>query len=220
MPFRHLAATLCLLAVWTPPPAAAHPHIFVDAALEIVFDASGQPSAVRISWVYDPLFSMLLLSDMGLDDDFDGALTAEEHAALEGFDMNWIEGYHGDTHVSQGDQALALGGPEETTSGFVDGRLRSSHLRQLQEQPDPGQPWEVSVHDPSYYTLYSLSRPPVLTGAPNCSATVIAPDMEKAQAELANALDERAVGGADIEADFPAVGALFAEKVRITCPAL
>lgn len=219
MSFRFLTMGFGLVMAMASRPAMAHPHIFVDAELEVIFTAQGQPDALRISWVYDPLFSMLLLSDMGLDSDFDGVLHADEVAALDGFDMNWIDGYHGDTHVTQNGQGLPLDGPEQTTSGFQDGRLHSSHMRRLLTPPDPDQPWEVSVHDPSYYTRYTLSGPPVVTGSSDCTAQVIPPDMAQAEAALAAELDALAATDGDAEADFPAVGALFADRVRISCPA-
>jgi polyphosphate kinase len=211
---------ICALGGFCGPQAVvAHPHIFVEAGLEIIFDADNRPEALRISWTYDPLFSMLLLSDMGLDDDFDGVLRPDERAELQGFDMNWIDDYHGDTHVSQRGRALELGGPEQSTSDYEDGRLHSSHLRKLIARPDPEHAWEVSVHDPSYYTRYTLSGAPALTGASGCKAKIIPPDLAQAEATLLDELDSLAETGVDAEVDFPAVGALFAETVRVSCRA-
>ena len=195
----------------------AHPHIFVDAEIEIVFDAEGQPEGVWVSWAYDPLFSMLLVSDMGLDSDFTGAISEAERAELDGFDMNWIEGYHGDTHVSQNGTALALSGPLKWESDYRDGQLFSRHLRHFIDLPDPDQVWTVAVYDPSYYTSYGIVGRPQVTGRSDCEARVFEPDWEAAGAQMEAALDEVLGAGGDIEADFPAVGALFAEEVRITC---
>ena len=198
-------------------PAQAHPHIFVDAEVEIVFDAEGQPEGVWISWAYDPLFSMLLVSDLGLDPDFTGTISEDERAELDGFDMNWIEGYHGDTHVSQDGAALALSGPLEWQSDYRDGQLTSRHLRHFIDTPDLSQDWTVAVYDPSYYTSYGIVGLPQVTGRSDCVARVYEPDWEAAGAQMEAALDEVLGAGGDFEADFPAVGALFAEEVRITC---
>lgn len=197
----------------------AHPHIFVETELDVIFDADNRPEALRISWHYDSLFSMLLLSDMGLDVDYDGILRPDEVVELQGFDMNWIDGYHGDTHVTQQGHALELGGPEQATSAYKDGRLQSSHVRKLLARPEPGHPWSVSVHDPSYYTRYTLSGPPRLIGGAGCSAKVISPDLAQAEATLLAELDALAETGGDSEADFPPVGELFADKVRVSCRA-
>ncbi|MCC5993561.1 MAG: DUF1007 family protein [Rhodobacteraceae bacterium] len=199
--------------------AQAHPHIFVDAGLEIIFDDHGQPEALRISWRYDPMFSMLLVSDLGLDPDFTGTVNEDERAVLNGFDMNWIEGYHGDTHVTQKDSALALSGPVEWTSDYKDGELRSTHLRRFIDLPDPAREWVVAVYDPTYFTSYSIATTPLITGRDDCRARIFEPDWDAARDHLDAALDEILGAGGDIEAEFPMVGAMFSEEVRITCAA-
>ena len=70
--------------------AAAHPHVFVDTRLDVVFDTAGRAEGVRISWTYDDLFSLVIIMDHEMDADFDGVLTAQELETLRGFDMNWI----------------------------------------------------------------------------------------------------------------------------------
>ena len=197
--------------------AVAHPHIFVDAELEIVFDEAGEAEGIWISWTYDPFFSMLLVSDMGLDPEFTGTISEDEREALDGFDMNWIEGYHGDTHVTQAGVALALSGPVVWESDYRDGQLRSRHLRHLIDRPDPALDWSVAVYDPTYYTSYGIIGTPVATGRDDCSLRIFEPDWDAAGAQLEAALDELLGAGMDVEADFPAVGALFAEEVRVSC---
>lgn len=215
---RH-AAILALIGCTMAQPASAHPHIFVEAGLEVMVDPDGIPTALRITWTYDAFFSMLLLSDMGLDTDFDGVLTSDERAELDGFDMNWIDGYHGDTHVVQDGHPLELTGPISWTSDFDGEHLRSTHVRHFVDTPSPAQAWEISVHDPSYYTRYTLAGPPVLAGHDGCAVQVTPPDLAQAEAELTEELDAIAEAGGDAEVDFPAVGALFAETVRISCRA-
>lgn len=200
-------------------PAQAHPHIFVDVELEIVFDAEGQPEGLWISWSYDEFFSMLLVSDMGLDQDFTGTIPEDEREALDGFDMNWIEGYHGDTHVTQDGTPLALTGPLQWESDYRDGQLKSRHLRHLIDLPDPEREWIVAVYDPTYYTSYGIIGTPEARGRDDCVLRVFEPDWEAAGAQLEAALDEVLGAGGDIEAEFPAVGDLFSEEVRITCGA-
>ena len=200
-------------------PALAHPHIFVDVELEIVFDSDGAPEGVWISWAYDPMFSMLLVSDLGLDPDFTGEIAEEERAALHGFDMNWIEDYHGDTHATQNGAPLALSGSVEWASDYRDGQLTSRHLRLLEDQPDPAQDWVLAVYDPTYYTSYGIVGTPKVQGRSDCTVRVFEPDWSVAGAQMEAALEEVLGAGGDIEADFPAVGALFAEEVRISCTA-
>lgn len=215
-----LIPVVILCASLSAQPARAHPHIFVDVGLELVFDDAGQPEGIWISWTYDPLFSMLLVSDMGLDADFSGTISDEEREALDGFDMQWtVEEYHGDTHVTQDGEPLALSSPVEWQSDYRDGQLHSRHLRHLIDQPDPDREWIVAVYDPTYYTSYGLIGTPRATGREDCSLRIFEPDWEAAGAQLEAALDEVLGGGGDIEADFPLVGALFSEEVRVSCAA-
>lgn len=198
-------------------PLRAHPHIFVDAEVTVIFNGDGSPKGVEIAWVYDEFFSMLLVSDMGLDPDFTGTVTEAEHAILDGFDMNWIEGYHGDTHVTQNGAPVPLTGPVEWASDYRDGQLRSRHLRLFADPPDPAQEFIVAVYDPTYFTAYTLVGQPGVHGREDCTARVFEPDWDNAEAQLMAALDEILGAGGDIEAEFPAVGALFSDEVRLIC---
>lgn len=207
------ALALCMLGQG----AQAHPHIFVDASFDVVFDAAGQPEALRIYWQYDPFFSMLLVSDLGLDPTFSGTVTEAERPRLDGFDMNWLAGYHGDTHITQDGRALGLSGPVEWTSDYVDGQLQSSHLRRIDDLPEPGVEWTVSIHDPSYYTSYTITSMPQIIGDARCEMRIFEPDWDAAGTQLDAALDELLAAGGDMEAEFPPVGALFSEEVRILC---
>ena len=206
-----------------PAPAFAHPHIWVDAGLEIFFDDDGKLAALRITWVYDEFFSMLMLSDLELDSAFDDELTPEDHDALQGFDMNWVEGYHGDVHLRAGGAPVALTGPLEWTSDYVDGQLISTHLRALEERISADSAdVAIAVYDPTYYTEYRIVGQPRVRGRDDCTAVLVAADWEAAESELQAKLDEMKAQGMDlldIEEDFPEVGALFADEIRVTCAA-
>jgi ABC-type uncharacterized transport system substrate-binding protein len=199
--------------------ALAHPHIFIDTGVEVIFDDQARVTGLRITWAYDDLFSLMLVEDRGLDPDFDGVLTPEETTAIEGFDMQWEPGYAGDTYASLGEVPLVLSGPAGWTTGYADGRLTSTHLRQF---ADPvvlaGQPLVVQVYDPSFYTAYRIAQQTLLTGADGCTAQAFEPDREAADAILQAAIDEQA-GSIDIEGEFPAIGAAYSEEVRVTCAA-
>lgn len=220
MRFNHtLTQALCGVALALPSVALAHPHVFVDATVEVIFDASGRAEALRIGWAYDALFSLTYVSERGLDPDFDGVLTPEEQASLSGFDMGWQPGFAGDTYALLGDQPLGLSAPTDTTAQYVDGRLMSSHLRRIEPAVTPGAgdaALVVQVYDPSFYTSYMIVETPVLTGSTACSVQVFEPDRDAADAQLMAALEELS-GSADTEAEFPAIGSAYAEEARVTC---
>lgn len=218
----HAARMLALAALGIAPvPAQAHPHLFIDAGLELVFDDAQELAAVRVVWVYDAFYSMMTLSDLGLDGGFSGELTAEERAALQGFDMQWIDGFDGDIVVHLGDVTHDLAGPADWTADYIDGQIVTSHLRPLKERaPLPeGAELRIQVYDETYYTAYTIAEGPQITGRDDCTARIFTPDWEAADAQLMAVLTELEGEGVDAEVDFPAVGALFSEEVRVTCDA-
>lgn len=216
---RRACLPLALALALTAAPARAHPHIFIDAGVEFLFDADGRLAALRIAWAYDELFSLLVLEDMGLDADYDGALTEEERDRLSGFDMEWIDGFEGDLEADQDGRPLALSGPLEWTADYRDGRIVTTHVRALAERLSPEEgPVRVRVFDPTYYTSYTIPGAPLVTGRDGCTTRVVVPDYRAAAAVLEAALAEMRGTSADaVELDFPAVGAAFAEEVILSC---
>lgn len=218
---RAAAAALAGLLAGTAP-ALAHPHMFVDAGLQLIFDPDGRLAALRIVWAYDSYSSLLTFEDMALDPDYDGVLTEAELDRLRGFDGNWIEGYDGDIVAVQDGARLALGPPGDWTVTVDEGRIVSSHLRPVPARPDPaGGEFVLRVFDPTYYTAYSIVTAPQMRGRDDCTGAVYGPDLAAAEAILMAALDELYPGAdpMDLEDDFPAVGEHFADEVRVRCGA-
>lgn len=193
-------------------PAAAHPHVFMETALEVIRDAEGRAVSLRVTWTYDPFFSLVLITERGLDPDGDGSLTEAETAALQGFDMQWEPGFPGDTYAFAGEVPVALSGPRDGVARYEGGQIVSSHIRDLAE-PVAGL-LVVKNYDPTYYTEYTI-RDVVAEG---CAVEIVAPDLTAAERELQAQLALIPADG-DTEAEFPEVGAAFAQEVRVTCGA-
>ena len=209
---------LCVLAC-SSSPALAHPHVFIDAGVEVVFDTSGRAEALRITWVYDELYSMLLVGERNLDQDFDGLLTPAEQRQLSGFDMNWDAGYPGDTYALVGDVDLPLSRAKDFSARYEDGKITTVHLRTFDAPVPIGDvPLIIQVYDPGFYTAYTVMPNPLVTGGSGCVAVAYGPDIDAADEALKAALAEYSAD-ADLEADFPAIGKNYAEEVRVTCAA-
>lgn len=211
-----MAAFLSLLAAG---PTLAHPHVFIDTRVEVILNDRNEATGLRISWTYDDLYSLYIVGDMGLDPDWDGALTAEEEAALAGFDMQWIEGFAGDTYALMAGAPLGLSGPRDWTAGYAGGKITSTHVRDFAAPvPVASEPLVIQAYDPGYYTAYTIDPKAVLTGGTGCVAQVFEPDLDAADAALQEALKEY-TPDVDLEVEFPAIGANYADEVRVTCPA-
>jgi polyphosphate kinase len=200
-------------------PALAHPHLFIDTGVEVLFDPDGTAGGVRITWTYDEMYSLLILEDRGLDKDYDGVLTDAELAVLNGFDMDWDPGYAGDTYALLGEAPMDLGRPQDWTVALRDGKIVSSHVRRLAGPAAVSQvPLIVQSYDPSFYAAYRIVGTPVVSGRTGCTAQVFEPDLAAADDFLQQALAELNATG-DVEGEFPAVGAAYADEVRVTCDA-
>lgn len=201
-------------------PALAHPHQFIDAALTFHLDDEGQLAALQVVWIYDDLTTLIILEELGMDPDGDGALTPAETAQMKTVVGTWPEGFAGDLVLTRNGGAVALSGPLDPDAMMHDGRLVTTHLRALAERFDPvGSTVQLQVYDPAYYTFYDLLRLPEAKGRDGCVVSQDKADIAAAQRlyekELA-LLSEEAL----LEGDaFPEIGGAFADVVRLECAA-
>ncbi|MGC1505238.1 MAG: DUF1007 family protein [Sulfitobacter sp.] len=206
-----LAFALTLL---TAAPLAAHPHIFVDTGLDLQFDEAGRLSEVRVTWVYDEFYSLLITEDRGLDPDFDGVLTKAEQADLQGFDMQWTEGFNGDLVIVQDGHFLTLSAPMQATAVYENARITTTHVRQVSQDQMAGSPIEIKPYDPTYYSAYDVTLPVRIKGNSACAKTFDVPDV---QARLQEVSDQLAAMDEMSDENVPDVGILLATTVRVTC---
>lgn len=215
---KHILSFILLFLM--APAVAAHPHIFVDTGIEIIFDGEGQPTHVRVTWQYDELYSLLITEDLELDPDFDGVLTASEKAALTGFDMKWIEGFNGDLEVVAGPNVVPLSGPSEATATFAEGRITTTHLRKILSSVDMTELLVIKPYDPTYYTAYDVTLPVAISGSDACRARVKMPDISAGLAALREQLNSLDPEAEPEDAGLPNIGAELASDVIVTCAAL
>ncbi|MDP5335402.1 MAG: DUF1007 family protein [Paracoccaceae bacterium] len=193
------------------PLAQAHPHVFVQTGLTLVADEAGRLVGIEVSWTYDDFYSLLLLEDMGLDPDGDGALTADELARLDGFDLNWIEGYLGDLYLTAGDAPVDLGRPEGRGTDVIAGQIVTRHFRSF--APQAGSVI-VKAYDPTFYTAYDLEGG--VTVPDSCKLAIQPADLDRAYTMVEEALYKNPAMPDD---EFPEVGEAFADVVEVTCSA-
>ncbi len=208
-----LALTFCL-----PVPVAAHPHVFIDTGLEFIVDETGQLTHVRVTWVYDELYSLFQLEDMKLDQDGDGLLTAAEEKFLAGFDAQWIEGYNGDLVVQAAGEPVALSGPQEATATTEDGRIVTTHLRAVEGDRVDAKSLSAKPFDETYYTAYEVTRPVTVSGPLVCAIERLDPDIDGQLAQMRAFLLTLDADYDLEENDIPLVGESFATEIRVSCP--
>lgn len=210
---RPAALALCLI----PAPLAAHPHVFVEASVGLVFDGAAL-IGVRLTWTYDDFFSLLLTEDLGVDPDGDMILSPAELAMVEASVLDWPADYGGDLEVTGPGGVLPLGARTEAQVAVEQGRIIESHVRLLAEPVMPGaQGVAVQVYDPFYYVAYQVVGEIVFEGTEDCAAAYTPADLDAAYALLDELLYGRPASEVDLEGNFPMVGVVFADTVTVTC---
>ncbi|MEO0378877.1 MAG: DUF1007 family protein [Pseudomonadota bacterium] len=206
--FRPCVLALGLTAV--PVIGQAHPHVFIDTTLRAVVDDNGTFKGLEVQWAYDDFYSLLIFADMGLDVDGDGQLSDDEIQRLDGFDLQWVEGYEGDSYARQGETSIILGPPEGRGTRVEAGRIISTHFRAAD---GPAAGLEVKVFDPTFYTAYALVGQVEVDGP--CTAIIEPVDLDAAYTSLEELLY---VTPANEAMDyFPEVGESFADTVMLSC---
>lgn len=209
---------IALIAALMATPLGAHPHIFVDVGLEGIVDAKGRLTQVKVTWAYDALFSLLVTEEKGMDLDGDAVLTPEEEARLAGFDARWVPGFNGDLEALMNGKALMLSGPKKPTAVMREGRIVTTHLRDVKGRPSlPGKVLVLRPFDPAYYTAYDVTLGVSINGLEDCEITKREPDLDQEMQKLQDALALLGRDQDSIEMGFPEVGGNFATQMVITC---
>lgn len=198
-----ISAILCL-----PSLAQAHPHIFVDTSLRIMTDEQGLAIGVEVTWVYDELYSLLILEDMGLDSDYDGILSPRELDQLHRFDMNWDPGFAGDLYATADSGPLTLMAPEPVETLFENAKIVTRHFRPF-TQPQPAV--VLRAYDPTFYTAYDLTGG--VQAPQGCTVHLQTADLDAAYDKVAKLMAQSDYA----DDDYPAVGDAFADTVTVTC---
>ncbi len=195
---------------------AAHPHVFVEAQVTVVFDVSGGVG-IKLDWFYDDLFSLLVTTDLGIDMDGDLMLTAEEQTILDTQITAWPPDYAGDLDVRQGGEVLILGDRQDHAMRYENGLFHEAHMRPLPQIKDPDAPLQIRVFDPTFYTAYDLKAPVLIEGRDDCSVDILRADLDAAYALAESLMGDVALDAVGPDDYFPQVGDAFADTIVVTC---
>ena len=194
--------------------AAAHPHVFAEARMEIVIDDAGTVEALRHVWRFDELFSSVVLLDF--DDNANLKLESEELEVVGDVVRAALADFNYYTAVSQNGADIAIDAPERIHVDFQDGQvLMFFSVSPSTEMKLDGR-LSFGAYDPTMYTALDFvsDRDLVVEGtAPGCKRAVIRPDPDEViaqnQATLTEAFFNDPAGN-----DF---SKLFATRLELTC---
>jgi ABC-type uncharacterized transport system substrate-binding protein len=145
-------ASLVALAVLASAPVQAHPHVFVDYRVMLLFEATGL-TGLRLVWTFDEMVSSAL--HQRFDTNRDGRFSAAESQGIEAqFRALRREGFY---------LAIRLDGKTvavEDVSAFeaysVDGRVTYAFTVRLAGRREGR--LDVRVDDPTYFTAFEPVR--------------------------------------------------------------
>jgi ABC-type uncharacterized transport system substrate-binding protein len=211
---RLRAGTVALALAGLPAGVTAHPHVFIESGVDFLFDAEGRVTHLRITWLYDHLWSLILIDDLGLEEDADGTLSQEARDAIAFDQSQWIDGYDGDASLLHDGIPVELSGPIEPQADYRGGQVEIRFLRALSPPVVPGPSTVAKIYDPTYFIAYTIDLEPVLEHAPpGCRADVVPFEPTSSLAALQRSLFDLPP---DEDPDEP-VGQLFADRVVLTC---
>jgi len=168
---RALGAAIFAFAALTPAAASAHPHVWVTARAEIVFDDAGQIMAIRHIWQFDEAFSAYAVQ--GLDANNDGGLTRAELAPLAQINVESLAEYRFFTWLYVRGEDRPLLPPQEYWLDIYGARLTLFYTLPLAEPAAVADEVVLEVTDPEYFVAFTFAdeNPAMLIDArPGCVA--------------------------------------------------
>jgi ABC-type uncharacterized transport system substrate-binding protein len=198
LPFLSAAFFLCLAGL-----ANAHPHVFVEANLEIVRNEAGDAVEIRHVWRFDELFSSSLFLDF--DANGNGSFETEELDDIANTTRTSLADYHFFTDVRVSGEMVDLAEPDVFFADYQDGQLLlvlSMAFRTPQSMK--GTDFRISVSDPTYYVAVDFVGDDAVLlsgGGGQCQHEIVRPDFDALYARDADKLERLFSAGPDEEVE-------------------
>jgi ABC-type uncharacterized transport system substrate-binding protein len=205
-----LAVFLCLAMVRG---AAAHPHVFVDARSEIVYDGAGAITAVKHAWTFDDMFSAFGVQ--GLTETA-GGYSRETLAPLAKVNVESLSEFAYFTYGKANGKKLDFGEPTDYWLSFADKRL-TLHFTLPLKQAMPARNLSVEIYDPTFYVdfTFAADTPVKLDAAPDGCKLTVRSSAGANQAATSQTLSESFFASLNAQSDY---GAKFANRAMVFCP--
>ena len=210
---RTALACLVAMSALSPTPLSAHPHVWADVKVRVLFDDKGQVRALHQYWLFDDYYSAFVLSGADMNGDGKPDQAALDEVLAE--NMKNLKEYDYFSRTWSGDVRVRTGVPGELATGVKGNRLEMSFVLPLAEPVAANDlPFRYAIFDPTYYIemVHAESEDAVtLDAAPKtCKSKIRQPNPNPEQVALAASLDRTQTAG-------DTLGMFFAETVYVTC---
>lgn len=208
--------TALVLLAFAAGPAHPHPHVWVDAASELVFDDQGAIVAIRHHWRFDEAFSAYALQ--GLDTDRDGKYSAAELEPLAKENVESLSEYDFFTFLSAGDVEARFAAPRDYFLELYGDRLLLHFTLRLAVPFKSTSTMVLEVYDPEYFVAFSLPNEEAvrLVDAPEACKLAVYPAREP-DAEAAAALATVGADQRELPPEMKSLAAGLENSAEIDC---
>ncbi|MGH6853350.1 MAG: DUF1007 family protein [Methylocella sp.] len=197
-----------------PGAAAAHPHVWVTARAQVVFDANGKIDAIRHAWTFDEMYSAYVTEGQGKNGQL---LTKEDLAPLAKTNVESLSEFDYFTYAKEASQKVEFGAPTNYSLEQQPDKLVVLRFTlPLKTPASASKAFSFQVYDPTYFVDFEMDKqdPVSMAGAPKgCSVNVLgANPLETADAKK---LSESFFSGLSPGFNF---GVKLASRVIVACP--
>ena len=206
-----LLVSLVALATKT---ARAHPHVWVTAHAEILYDESQRVTGLRHIWTFDEFYSAWAVQ--GLEEDYGEVGPAQLRELAELNATSLVEfGYFTEARIDGDDRDFAP--PVDYDMVYEDGQLTLTFTLPLSEPVRPRTAFVMDIYDPTFFVSFTIDEGDEavrLVGGPSgCAKTITRPRSAEieATANLSEAFFETLMASSEF-------GEQFANRALIACP--
>lgn len=161
-----------LFAMVLTTPVFAHPHVFVVAKAELLYDASGNFTGAKQYWTFDEAYSSFAVQ--GLDSKKDGKYSRADLADLAKVNIESLAEFDYFSFGKSSGKKLEFGQPVDYWLDHAEGKLTLTFTLPM-KAPVSGRTLTFQVYDPTFYVAFSFAAPDAVTlsgAAPGCQVSL------------------------------------------------
>jgi ABC-type uncharacterized transport system substrate-binding protein len=194
--------------------AGAHPHVWVSAREQVVFNARGEVEAIRNTWTFDEMYSAFATQGQGKDGQL---LTRDELAPLAKTNVESLAEFDYFTYAKAASQKIEFGAPVDYSLEQRQDKLVVLRFTlPLKIPASAAKAFTFQVYDPTYYVAFEMEKddPVGMAGAPKgCSINLLG--TKPLAADDTKKLSESFFSGLSPGYDF---GVKLASRIIVACP--
>ncbi|MDC7746677.1 DUF1007 family protein [Rhizobium binxianense] len=212
---RYSTILMAALLSLAPAAAFAHPHIFVEARLEVVADKDGSVEELRNVWRFDEVFSSSVVMDF--DKNTDLKLEPNELAEVGKTVKQSLAEYDYYMNLTINGKNITVQKPDIIHVDYKDGQLLMFFaVKPAEKMPLKGR-LTFGVYDPSLYTSIDFPTDSELSlvgdGFKACKHQVVRPDADQVISQNKQSLTDAFFN----DPTGTNMSKLFATRLEVTC---